>query len=137
MFTQTSQVPPCGCCAPASPLNRTTGGNGKNLEASKAGWLHAVILNEEKQHIFLAIISGLSLVCSFFSSPDAWPFDPAWIAILLCGTPIIKDAVVGLVTRLDIKADVLVALALVAAVIIDEVFAAGEVAFIMSLGSLL
>lgn len=63
--------------------------------------------------------------------------DPAWIAVVLCGIPILKDAAEGLVTRLDIKADVLVSLALVAAILIGEIFAAGEVAFIMQIGSLL
>ncbi len=69
----------------------------------------------------------------------AAPFgiDPAWGAILLCGVPIILEAIVGLVTRFDIKADVLVSLALTASVAIGETFAAGEIAFIMQLGSLL
>ncbi len=40
-------------------------------------------------------------------------------------------------TEFDIKADVLVSLALIASVIIGEYFAAGEVAFIMQLGALL
>ena len=51
--------------------------------------------------------------------------------------PIILEAVIGLVTEFDIKADVLVSLALVAAVCIGEDFAAGEVAFIMQRGALL
>ncbi|MDR0501031.1 MAG: cation-translocating P-type ATPase [Coriobacteriales bacterium] len=63
--------------------------------------------------------------------------DIAWIAILLCGLPIIKDAIVGLATRFDIKADVLVSIALVASVVIGETFAAGEIAFIMMLGAYL
>ena len=65
------------------------------------------------------------------------PFDAAWIAIILCGLPIILEAIIGLVTAFDIKADVLVSLALVASVCIGEDFAAGEVAFIMQLGALL
>ena len=44
---------------------------------------------------------------------------------------------IGLVTAFDIKADVLVSMALVASVLIGEDFAAGEVAFIMQLGALL
>ena len=44
---------------------------------------------------------------------------------------------IGLVTEFDIKADVLVSLALIASVIIGEIFAAEEVAFIMQLGGLL
>lgn len=47
------------------------------------------------------------------------------------------EAMIGLVTAFDIKADVLVALALIASVVIGENFAAGEVAFIMQLGALL
>ena len=55
----------------------------------------------------------------------------------LCGIPIIIEACIGLITAFDIKADVLVSLALIAAVAIGEDFAAGEVAFIMQLGALL
>ena len=45
--------------------------------------------------------------------------------------PIILEAVIGLVTAFDIKADVLVSLALIASICIHEDFAAGEVTFIM------
>ena len=65
------------------------------------------------------------------------PFDAAWVAIILCGIPIVLEAVIGLVTAFDIKADVLVSLALIASILIGEDFAAGEVAFIMQLGALL
>lgn len=65
------------------------------------------------------------------------PFDPAWIAVLLCGVPILKEAAEGLLTRFDIKADVLVSMALIASVVIGEVFAAGEIAWIMTIGALL
>ena len=85
--------------------------------------------------IFLAL-SGVSLLVSIFA-PELLPVDPAWVAIILCGLPIIKNAVIGLVTEFDIKADVLVATALVASVVTGEDFAAGEVAFIMQLGALL
>ena len=59
------------------------------------------------------------------------------VAIILCGVPIIMEAIIGLITDFDIKADVLVSIALVAAICIGEDFAAGEVAFIMQLGALL
>ena len=89
-----------------------------------------------KTDLICLILSGIALLFSMFASAGL-PVDPAWVAILLCGVPIIKEAVVGLVTAFDIKADVLVATALVASVIIGEDFAAGEVAFIMQLGALL
>lgn len=89
-----------------------------------------------KRDVVFLVISGSALLLSIFGvSP--FPFDMAWIAIILCGIPIILEAAIGLVTAFDIKADVLVSLALVASVIIREDFAAGEVAFIMQLGALL
>ena len=86
--------------------------------------------------IICLLLGGASLVVSIFDLIPL-PFDAAWIAIILCGLPIILEAIIGLVTAFDIKADVLVSLALVASVLIGENFAAGEVAFIMQLGALL
>lgn len=90
----------------------------------------------EKRAIFQLIISGLSLLISL-GKPSFLPFDAAWIAILLCGCPIILEAALKLITEFDIRADVLVSIALIASIAIGEIFAAGEVAFIMQLGSLL
>ena len=89
-----------------------------------------------KKEIALLVISGIALVLSL-TGIVRLPFDIAWIAIILCGIPIILEAVIGLITAFDIKADVLVSLALIASVCIGEDFAAGEVAFIMQLGALL
>lgn len=89
-----------------------------------------------KRDFAFLIVSAIALVISIFE-PDRLLFDPAWIAIILCGVPIILEAVIGLVTEYDIKADVLVSIALIASVFIGEDFAAGEVAFIMQLGGLL
>ena len=89
-----------------------------------------------KKEITLLAISGVALVASIFDLLPL-PFDAAWVAILLCGIPIVLEALIGLITAFDIKADVLVSLALIAAVLIGEDFAAGEVAFIMQLGALL
>lgn len=88
-----------------------------------------------KKEIILLVISGISLLLSLFHIP--LPFSIAWVAIILCGVPIILEAIIGLVTAFDIKADVLVSLALVASICIGEHFAAGEIAFIMQLGALL
>ncbi|SHI85198.1 heavy metal translocating P-type ATPase [Clostridium intestinale] len=98
--------------------------------------VNSVFKDEENRTILGLIISVISLIFSFFDLVQA-PIDLAWIAIILCGLPIIKEAIIGLVTEFDIKADVLVSMALIASVIIGETFAAGEVAFIMTLGALL
>ncbi len=89
-----------------------------------------------KRDILFLVLSGISLLMSILKV-DTFLFDLAWVAIILCGLPIILEAIIGLVTEFDIKADVLVSIALVASVCIGEIFAAGEVAFIMQLGSLL
>ena len=93
-------------------------------------------LGETKKDIALLAIGGIALVCSLLKWQPL-PFGLAWIAVVLCGVPIVPEAVIGLVTAFDIKADVLVSLALIASVCIGEIFAAGEVAFIMQLGGLL
>ena len=96
---------------------------------------HLLELGGIKKDIALLVISGIAVVSLLGVRP--FPFDMAWVAIVLCGVPIILEAVIGLVTAFDIKADVLVSLALIASVAIGEDFAAGEVAFIMQLGGLL
>ena len=90
-------------------------------------------LGGTKKDVTFLILGGLSLIVSLFELIPL-PFDAAWVAIILCGAPIIMEAVIGLITVFDIKADVLVSLALIASVCIGEDFAAGEVAFIMQLG---
>jgi heavy metal translocating P-type ATPase len=112
-------------------------------------WEGAVILKKLMEHleeflevggtkkdIIFLILSAIALICSILHLIPL-PFDIAWIAIILCGIPIILEAVIGLVTAFDIKADVLVSLALIASVCIGEYFAAGEIAVIMQLGGLL
>ena len=97
---------------------------------------HLMELGGTKKDVALLVISGAALIVSIFDLLPL-PFDAAWVAIILCGVPIVLEAVIGLVTAFDIKADVLVSMALVASVCLGEDFAAGEVAFIMQLGALL
>lgn len=86
-----------------------------------------------KKKAILISFSAVSLILSFFQIPEL-PFDIAWVAIILCGLPIIKEAGEALIKEHDITADVLVAIAIAASVFIKEFFAAGEVALIMALG---
>ena len=100
----------------------------------KMEWL--LELGGTKRDIVFLVISGVALLASMLHLLPL-PFDAAWVAIILCGIPIIMEAFIGLVTEFDIKADVLVSIALLASVMIGEDFAAGEVAFIMQIGGLL
>ena len=98
------------------------------------GWLE----NEPKKTLVCAVISAVSLVLSITGAlKSLLPFDIAWAAIILCGIPILVGAFKGVVFEHDIKADLLVSLALIAAAATGEFFAAGEVALIMQIGSLL
>ena len=78
-----------------------------------------------KKDITLLIISLIALLASLFEIRP-FIFDLAWISVILCGVPIVLEAIIGLVTTFDIKADVLVSLALIASLLIGEDFAAGE-----------
>ena len=88
---------------------------------------------EEKIDITLIAISAVSLITSFILSLEY----VSWIAVILCGLPIFKECGEGLITEFDIKADLLVSLAIIASLMIGEVFAAGEIATIMAIGGFL
>ena len=96
-------------------------------------WIDA----DARRTIVFLIVSGIALAVSMMPFAQNLAIDPAWVAIVLCGVPILKEAAEGLFTRFDIKADVLVSMALIASVVIGEIFAAGEIAWIMTIGSLL
>ena len=87
----------------------------------------------EKIDLLAILISAISLIASFILSIDYL----SWIAVILCGIPIFRECAEGLITEFDIKADLLVSIAIVASIIIGEVFAAGEIATIMAIGGFL
>lgn len=94
--------------------------------------------NEPKETLVCAVTSAVALILSITKvMNNAIPFDIAWVAIVLCGTPILIGAFKGVIFEHDIKADLLVSLALIASAATGEFFAAGEVALIMQIGSLL
>ena len=87
----------------------------------------------EKKDILFIIISIICLIGSFILSLDYIAF----VAVILCGMPIFKECIEGLITEFDIKADLLVSIAIIASIIIGEIFAAGEIATIMAIGGFL
>ena len=88
--------------------------------------------DEIRDIIFIAI-SSISIILSFVLNMDYL----SWVAIILCGIPIFKECIEGLITEFDIKADLLVTIAIIASIIIGETFAAGEIATIMAIGGFL
>ena len=68
------------------------------------------------------------------------PVDPAWLSVIICGIPLIYLALWRIrhnkgIAR--ISSVLLISAAMIAAIAIGDLFAAGEVAFIMALGSIL
>jgi len=96
------------------------------------------LAGEAKATVVCVSVSAVSLILSLGGwLKDLLPFDTAWAAIVLCGIPIVAGAANALVREHNIKADMLVSMALIASVAIGEYFAAGEVALIMQIGTLL
>ena len=77
----------------------------------------------EKRDILFIVISIVAVILSLIGA-NLWRFDLIWIAIIFCGFPIFKEAIIGLYTEFDIKADVLVSIAIISSICIGELFAA-------------
>ena len=93
--------------------------------------------NESKRTLAAVIVSGIALALSLAGVRGPADIDAAWVAIIFCGLPIVWGAAVAIVREHDITADMLVSMALISSVWLGEFFAAGEVAFIMQIGTLL
>ena len=92
------------------------------------------------KEVVILLISLAALVASFFDF-GTLP-SPAWIVVLLCGTPIMASALKNLSKR-RVTADLLIAAAMLASIVLeftaaqkgeDYIVAAGEIAFLMALG---
>lgn len=70
----------------------------------------------------------------------AIPFEFSWITIIISGTPLVYLAISRLINNKGISkisSALLISIAMLAAIAIGDIFAAGEVAFIMALGEIL
>ena len=84
--------------------------------------------------VFLMISLVLMLTDTYF------PVDPAWVSVIICGIPLAYLAfwrVIFLKGISKINSCLLITIAMVAALAIGDIFAAGEVAFIMAVGAIL
>lgn len=87
----------------------------------------------------MTIVSGIFLVMSLILLLKGVhiPVDPAWVTVVLSGYPLLYLAITRLVYQKWISSCLLISIAMVASLMIGELFAAGEVAFIMSIGAIL
>lgn len=90
----------------------------------------------------MTIIGGLFLAASFILPRigQAQGEYLAWVCVLICGIPLVYLAIYRIIYNrgiAKISSALLISMAMIAAVCIGDLFAAGEVAFIMEIGALL
>ena len=87
----------------------------------------------------MTVISGIFLAASLILmlTKTPVPVDPAWVTVVLSGYPLLYLAITRLVYQKWVSSCLLISMAMVASLAIGELFAAGEVAFIMAIGAIL
>ncbi|MDE5588296.1 MAG: cation-transporting P-type ATPase, partial [Acetatifactor sp.] len=95
----------------------------------------------------MTVVGGIFLVMSFVFPRtgivlpgSVLPFDPAWVTVIICGIPLLYLAVRRVIYNKGISkisSALLISIAMIAAIAIGDLFAAGEVAFIMEIGAIL
>ena len=101
---------------------------------------HEII--EKLESVLATVISGIFLLASFIllKLNITLVIDPAWITIIISGLPLMYNALKKLIKNKGISkisSALLISIAMIAAILIDDLFAAGEVAFIMAVGEIL
>ena len=90
----------------------------------------------------MTILGGLFLVASFVLPRMGYPKGEylAWVCVVICGIPLLYLSLWRIIYNKGISkisSALLISMAMIAAIFIGDLFAAGEVAFIMELGALL
>ena len=99
-------------------------------------------INDFLAGIPMTIVGGVFLVLSLVLPlmDIAATIDPAWMTVIICGLPLLYLALWRIVHNKGISkisSALLISIAMIAAIAIGDLFAAGEVAFIMALGAIL
>lgn len=90
----------------------------------------------------MTIVSGVFLIVSLLMSINGINpiFDPAWISVIISGIPLLYLAIWRIIYNkgiAKISSALLISIAMIAAIAIGDLFASGEVAFIMAIGAIL
>lgn len=96
-------------------------------------------INDFLAGIPMTIVAGVFLVLSLILMLTGFEFfiDPAWMTIIISGIPMLYLALTRLFYQKWISSALLISIAMIASIAIGEIFAAGEVAFIMAIGAIL
>jgi len=95
------------------------------------------VLEGLKMTIVGGVFLLISLIFVLTGTPVPYNLDPAWVTIIICGIPLVYLALTRLIYEHWVSSALLIVMAMVASIMIGEIFAAGEVTFIMALGALL
>ena len=90
-----------------------------------------------KMTILSAIFLAIAVILMILGIDTPIYLNPAWGAVIISGIPMLLLAMTRLIREKWISSALLIAIAMVASLLIGEIFAAGEVAWIMALGALL
>ncbi len=90
-----------------------------------------------KMTIVSAIFLVIAIIFMILGIDTPIYLNPAWGAVIISGIPMLLLALTRLIREKWISSALLIAIAMVASLLIGEIFAAGEVAWIMALGALL
>ena len=90
-----------------------------------------------KMTIISAIFLVIAVIFMILGIDTPIYLNPAWGAVIISGIPMLLLAMTRLIRERWISSALLIAIAMVASLLIGEIFAAGEVAWIMALGALL
>lgn len=161
------------CCCGGNGNGNASGGNGPQHHLNAGGCCcgggNAEIASEEdgrkaaaRDRIFL-LVSLAALILGFVVAQtpmhESWPLfpltDPSWIAVVLCGWPILRAAKNALLRERKITSALLISIAILASLALQfffyfgngesggahcgdsYIFAAGEVSFLMALGEMI
>ncbi len=87
--------------------------------------------------ILSALFLVIAIIFMIFGIDTPIYLNPAWGSVIISGIPMLLLAMTRLIREKWISSALLIAIAMVASLLIGEIFAAGEVAWIMALGALL
>ena len=90
-----------------------------------------------KMTIVSGIFLALSLIFLFLNIKLPYNFDLAWGSVIISGVPLFYLAMTRLIYEKWVSSALLIVVAMIASLMIGQIFAAGEVAFIMAIGALL
>lgn len=90
----------------------------------------------------MTLVGGAFLLASFILPRVGYPAGEklAWVCVVICGIPLVYLSVRRIIHNkgiAKISSALLISIAMIAAILIGDLFAAGEVAFIMQIGALL